>query len=210
MMQSEPPITSTSQPAQIDGPLLSESSSQAPSIDRAPVAATIVLATLLLAGIAVRMHFNDLASLHPGDEAVYFTYMTQLRDAGGIAHYEAVVRQYLTNPDFRFSPSPSRYGFILTGYAWCRLMGGFSAHAIANLSTLCSVGLLLLTTGLARRAGGMPLALATAALCLASPLELGMGRRALSDMTFALVQVGSVWAYYEAQQKSSGISMRSP
>jgi hypothetical protein len=165
----------------------------------------VALCLLLSGGTVLRWHLNDVSAFSRADESIYLEYVTTLRDHGGVRHYDSLVEWYLGDPSMSRYPTPYRYAYILGAYGVASVTGDFTHHALATLSTLCSIGLFVIAVLMAYGAGGLPLALVCGTLLLASPLELAMGRRALSDMPLAAATLAALWALWSASRHSSRV-----
>jgi hypothetical protein len=132
----------------------------------------------------------------PTDEATYLAQASWIASKG-LSSYPELVADHLADPAHGTLPSPLRWGWILLAAGWCSVSGA-SFASLAHLSTLASILVLLVGTGLGYRLGGTRAALLSAALLGTSALGLSEGRRAMADETWALVAVGAVWAWVDA------------
>jgi hypothetical protein len=139
---------------------------------------------LLLAGLILRVMVNDVAQYSPADESTYVFQVNMVLTG----QYPELIRRYLETPALHDYPTPTRWGYLGLASAWCRFVYPqrygvpevCDAHALAALSTFASCVALVLTWLLARLLipESTTYALALAAV---SPLQLLLGRRALSD-----------------------------
>jgi 4-amino-4-deoxy-L-arabinose transferase-like glycosyltransferase len=135
-------------------------------------------APLILIAAAIRVAINNVTSFF-GDENVYLEYAK----AGG---YHRVIRMYLDHPFFWFFPSPLRWSYVGVS----SLFSTF--HGLATLSTICGIVAVALTWFIARELFDARIALFATALVATSPLQLALGRRALSDEFFCAVVLASI------------------
>lgn len=136
-------------------------------------------AVLFLASAAVVPTLGRVEFASRADEGYYLYYASRVSKEGPAA-FSALAREYLREPERRFFPPPVRLSTIAAGAAAMRV-SGFSWRAL-QLVSLGSFLLLLaaLFFGL-RRLFGERVGFWAALLTAASPLHLGLTRRALSD-----------------------------
>jgi 4-amino-4-deoxy-L-arabinose transferase-like glycosyltransferase len=153
---------------------------------------TAILLFILIAGAALRITVNDVENYSPDDEAVYVR-TTAFLCQHGWTSYPTLVRNYLTDPEAWLYPHPMRWGhFALTTLA-CTLANRCDARTLADLSTVAGILSILLIFLLGRELLGDEAALIAAALTVASPLQLAMGRRALQDEVFCASVILTLW-----------------
>jgi hypothetical protein len=127
----------------------------------------------------------------PADEQVYATYSCLLtRD--GLGGYPEMVQGYLATPGAHLYPSPARWAFLLPDALVAELIG-CGPSAVAWVSTLSGIAMLVAVASLASRLFPTPVALVATAFVASSPLQLIVGRRALGDELLALVAVLAWW-----------------
>jgi 4-amino-4-deoxy-L-arabinose transferase-like glycosyltransferase len=153
---------------------------------------TAILLFILIAGAALRITVNDVENYSSDDEAVYVR-TTAFLCQHGWTSYPTLVRNYLTDPEAWLYPHPMRWGhFALTTLA-CTLANRCDARTLADLSTVAGILSILLIFLLGRELLGDEAALIAAALTVASPLQLAMGRRALQDEVFCASVILTLW-----------------
>lgn len=130
---------------------------------------------------ALRLFLNDVAVYSPADETIYLRYAQ--------TGYPGIIPLYIADSRFWLFPSPLRWAYIGLTSLFAR-----SARDLATLSTVCGIATVALTYLLASKLFERRTALIAAALVATSPLQLAMGRRALSDEFFCAVVVGSLAA----------------
>jgi hypothetical protein len=146
---------------------------------------TVALGLVLLFAGALRFYWNDVENYSPADETSYL-HDTQTLVAGGIASYPAIVDGFLGDPGRWVSPSPLRWGYAGVAALFCGLTRDVSFRALATLSTIAGLLSVLLTYLVGAELLGRWTAIFGAALVATSPLQLAIGRRALSDELFCL------------------------
>lgn len=155
------------------------------------------LALALAAGVYVGIEPTlGLVKFQAANDEGYYLRYVQALDRGGLTDLPELARAWLARAeDWRFPP-PSRVGYLVPASAWCALFGS-SFESLARLS-LTSLALLVLVQHFFARRHLAPLAAGCATLLLAaSPLLLGLGRRALTDAPLALLQISSLWLFLE-------------
>jgi hypothetical protein len=135
---------------------------------------------LLLAGLILRVLVNNVAPYSQADEAAY---VLQVSDLNVGVSYHQVLEKYFSNPQFHIYPPPTRWGYLFPMTFWCGTLypGPCDARALASFSTFASILALLLVYAVAREMYGRRVADFTLALSVVSPLQLHLGRRALTD-----------------------------
>ena len=141
---------------------------------------TWALIIILLAGVALRLYWNNVREYSPADEAVYTGVTRAIVDAGW-SSYPAVATEYLQDQRRWVYPGPLRWGNYLFTTLSCRVMGTCGPRSLAWVSTMAGIATLALTFLLAWNLIGVRAALLAAAFAATSPLQLGLGRRALQD-----------------------------
>jgi len=135
-------------------------------------------AALILIAAAIRVAINNATTFF-GDENVYLEYAK----ASG---FHGVIRMYLDHPFFWFFPSPLRWSYVGVSSLFA------SFHVLATLSTICGIAAVALTWLIARELFDARIALLATALAATSPLQLALGRRALSDEFFCAAVLASI------------------
>ena len=135
--------------------------------------------TLLAVSAALRIVLNNVAHFSPADETVYLRYAQE--------GYPRVVRMFLADPSLAVFPPPLRWAYIGATSFFCR-----THRDLATLSTIAGIAAVALAYVLALRLFDRRTALITAALVATSPLQLAMGRRALTDEFFCALFLASL------------------
>jgi hypothetical protein len=135
-------------------------------------------AGVILIAAAIRVAINNVSAFF-GDENIYLEYAK----ASG---YRSVIRMYLDHPFFWFFPSPLRWSYVTVSSFFS------SFHGLATLSTICGIAAVALTWLIARELFDARIALLATALVATSPLQLALGRRALSDEFFCAAVLASI------------------
>jgi hypothetical protein len=152
---------------------------------------------LLFAGALLRVSVNDVPVYSRADETVYLIYAKQLASDGAGA-YPKIVERYLSDSKNWMWPSPNRFGYFGTIGLACKASSDCSHRTLAWVSTLAGILALVGTFLLVRELVDVPTALCAMALSVASPLQLALGRRALSDEFFCAVLLFALWAFVRA------------
>ncbi len=150
---------------------------------------------LLVLGAAVRIAINDIDadSFATGaDEGTYIRTTAYLAEHGW-GSYPQVVRNYFADKEQWIFPPPLRWGWYAATTLAASVQGKSDGEALANLSTLAGIAAILLTWLLARELVDELAALLAAALCVTSPLQLALGRRALQDELFCAAVLLLFW-----------------
>src|SRR5260221_6866438 len=158
------------------------------------------VAPLLILAAAIRIAVDDVTSFSRADETVYLLYAKALAAGRG---FPAVVRMFVDDRGMWVLPNPLRWSYLGAATLACSFSSGdCSHHALAVLSTIAGIVAVLLTYWIGRQLFGLPVALAATALAATSPLQLALGRRALSDGVFralVLASIASVLLYLRAE-----------
>ena len=136
------------------------------------------VATVVALAAALRIAINNVTTFL-GDENIYLEYAKA-------AGYRTIIRTYIDHPFYWFFPSPLRWAYV--GVA--SMFSTF--HQLATLSTIAGVVAVVLTYAIARELYDARVALIAAALVATSPLQLALGRRALSDEFFCAVVLAAI------------------
>jgi hypothetical protein len=148
-------------------------------------------AALLTVASAIRIVFDNVASFSPADETVYLRY-TRLLAAGG--SYAQLVRGYFADARLWLFPDPLRWSYFETTSLVCRITGRCDYGTLAALSTAAGIAAVALTYVIGLQLFERRTALFAAAMMATSPLQLAMGRRALSDEFFCAMVLASIVA----------------
>jgi hypothetical protein len=152
-----------------------------------------LLVAIVAAAAALRVYFNNAVTWSRADERVYTDYSRFLLDHS----YRELVRQFLDDSSRWVYPNPLRWGYFLLTSLSCRMAGHCDERLLAWLSTAAGVACVWLTFRLGETLVSRPVGLWAAALTIASPLQLALGRRALQDELFCAVVLLSFIALAE-------------
>ena len=130
-----------------------------------------------------------MASFSPADETVYLRYTRVLAGGNGYAH---IVRMFFDDPNLWIFPNPLRWTYFETTSLLCRITGNCNYRTLAALSTAAGIAAVALTYVVGLQLFERRIALFAAALMATSPLQLAMGRRALSDEFFCALVLASI------------------
>jgi 4-amino-4-deoxy-L-arabinose transferase-like glycosyltransferase len=150
-------------------------------------------AGIVVAALLLRAMWNDVPHYSSADEAIYAE-QTRALVAHGWLSYPALVTRYLGEPHLWLFPPPSRWGYLALTTLTAHLNGASDPHALAWLSTVAGALSVLLAMRLGARLFSREVGLWAGALMLTSPLELALGRRALSDEPFCAALLASLLA----------------
>ncbi|HZP65057.1 MAG TPA: glycosyltransferase family 39 protein [Rudaea sp.] len=157
-------------------------------------AAWLAALVVLAAGMLVAATFPDAADYRgAADEGAYYRQGRTLVEEGVFAGYARIAHEYLASPAQQDFPDPLRVGTIAA--AATALAFADSYRALSWVSLTAYLLLLVAVWRFARRrwpAGQAVLALVFVA---ASPLALGMARRALMDSLACLFAALSLFAF---------------
>ena len=158
-------------------------------------------AALLTVAAAIRLFIDNVTSFSPSDETVYLRYTQVLASGGG---YVRVIRMFVDDRGMWVFPNPLRWGYLGATTLFCSLTGNCSYRHLAMLSTIAGIAAVALTYWIGLQLFDQRTALFAAALMTTSPLQLALGRRALSDEFFCAVVLGSIVAMLAATRPSPG------
>lgn len=156
-----------------------------------------LLLAILVGAAAIRLAVNDVSAFSPADEGTYIR-TTQALRALGWGTYPGIVQTFIADTRLWVFPDPLRYGWYALTTIATSVQFRDGGRAIANLSTLAGILAVLLTWLLAREVVDENAALMAAALGITSPLQLGLGRRALQDETFCAAVLLALWCVARA------------
>jgi 4-amino-4-deoxy-L-arabinose transferase-like glycosyltransferase len=162
------------------------------------------LALLLVLGAGLRLVVNDVALYSPADERHYVEQTQLLVDRGFFAGYPELVARQLGDVHAQLLPPPLRWGYLGLTTTAARLSGRCEPRTLAWLSTLAGIAVLPLAFALGRRWVGPAAALLGVALCVTSPLQLALGRRALSDEPLCAAVLLALWTTLRALDQREG------
>ncbi len=154
----------------------------------------ILFAAILIAGATLRVVWNDIDAddFSPDDEQRYVDYSTHLAQEGW-ASFPRLVHAHIVDQKEWIYPGPLRWGHLALTSLACRLSTECGPRALANLSTVAGILSILFTFLIGRLLLGDEAALVAAALTISSPLQLGMGRRALQDEVLCASALLTLW-----------------
>jgi 4-amino-4-deoxy-L-arabinose transferase-like glycosyltransferase len=159
--------------------------------------ATIFFTAILLAGALLRIYWNDVVEYSPADESVYTSFTTFLHDHGWSA-YPEMTQRYLANRTAWLYPDPLRWGYFALSSVAVSIAGHCTPRVLADLSTVAGILAIALTFLLGRELFDVNTGLIAALLTATSPLQLGMGRRALQDEVVCASMLLTIWLLVKA------------
>jgi 4-amino-4-deoxy-L-arabinose transferase-like glycosyltransferase len=109
-----------------------------------------------------------------------------------------MTRTYLDHPGNWLYPPPMRYGYLGAIGLACKLDSTCTHQTLAGVSTLFGILALVATFLFVRELFEVRAALVATALSVTSPLQLALGRRALSDEIFCAAFLLALWALVRA------------
>jgi 4-amino-4-deoxy-L-arabinose transferase-like glycosyltransferase len=145
----------------------------------------------------LRGYWNDVPQYSRADETVYLNFALRVSSEGASA-FPKMARDYLDHSENWKYPPPIRFGYVGAIGLACTLDSPCSHRTLAGVSTLFGILALVGTFLLVRELGDVRTALAATALSVTSPLQLALGRRALSDEMFCAVFLFALWALLRA------------
>ena len=150
----------------------------------------LALGLIVLVGAALRITWGDV-TVYGTDEAEYVgTARTLSADP---TRYGALVRGFVATPERWGLPLPTRWGSVALTTAAC-VVAPCTPRTLAWLETLAGIAAIGLTYAVARTLLGVMPALLAAAFTVTSPIQLGMGRRALEDELFVVAVLLAMWS----------------
>ena len=173
------------------------------SVQKSAASAQLPFAALLVVASAIRIFLNNVTAYSPADETVYLRY-TQMLARG--ESYARLVRIFIDDRAMWVFPNPLRWGYLGVTTLFCRLAGQCTYGVLATLSTIAGIVAVGLTYWIGLRLFERTTALMATALMATSPLQLAMGRRALTDEVFCAVVLASVAVMIEVARPSPGPS----
>jgi 4-amino-4-deoxy-L-arabinose transferase-like glycosyltransferase len=148
-------------------------------------------AALLTVSAAIRIFVNNVTEFSRADETVYLHY-TQVLAGGG--RYAEIVRMFIDDRGMWVFPNPLRWSYLGATTLFCSLAGECTHRTLAALSTVSGIAAVALTYWIGLQLFERRTALFAAALMATSPLQLALGRRALSDEFFCAMVLASIAA----------------
>jgi len=153
---------------------------------------------------------KSLAAIHPEpgyriigfDENLYEQYVLNL-DAIGLGAYPDLAEHYVVEQT-RSSDTvlpPTRVLYICSGYLWHRATSMEARASLKVISSLFSMGLLIVSTVFGIRAGGRRIGTTVCGLMAFAPTQVHMSQHALIDGVFAFWAVTCLWLLWENLQR---------
>ncbi len=147
----------------------------------------ILLITVFLFGLALRLSHLNVPFRSP-DEGIY-TYQAKVIAERGIDGTKALIAEYNSDSRMWLYPPPTRIGYDYALAAVMKITGIYNANAGTYLSTIASVGTLLLLVVIGLRFFD-PRSTFIALLGMSvSPMDLAMARRCWQDSLLAFAGV---------------------
>jgi dolichyl-phosphate-mannose-protein mannosyltransferase len=168
------------------------------SVDAANAPATrgrahlLGLLAVVVVSVTMRIAWNDVTRFSPADETHYLETARALAP-DVVARYPVLAAEYLAQPGAWKFPSFLRWGWYGIGATICKAQPDCSHRSLAWLSTLSGILVVLLAFAIGRARLGDRAALLGAAFVAVSPLQLGLGRRALQDELVCATVLVSLW-----------------
>lgn len=161
-----------------------------------PGASLAAVGLVALLCVLLAQSLGSIGYAARADEGYYVAYVRAVR-RDGAAGLPNLFRRYVEEEAYHIHPNPLRLGYIAAAVglsaAW-----GTSFRALSGLSIVSHLALVGATFALSKRRLGPGRSLALASLVGASPLGLGLARRALAD-SFATLWIGlSLWLLLDA------------
>ncbi|WP_242352235.1 MULTISPECIES: glycosyltransferase family 39 protein [Anaeromyxobacter] len=150
------------------------------------------LLAVVVVAAALRVAWNDVTTFSPADETHYLETARALAPSL-LERYPVLASEYLSQPGAWKFPSFLRWGWYGIGATICKAQPDCSHRSLAWLSTLSGVLVVLLAYAVGRARLGERAALLGGAFVAVSPLQLGLGRRALQDELVCATVLLSLW-----------------
>jgi 4-amino-4-deoxy-L-arabinose transferase-like glycosyltransferase len=122
------------------------------------------------------------------DEHIYGTYVRTLNEQG-VKGLRTIARAWRDDPRLNKGPLPFRVAYVAAGAAACRLLGGDTLENLASVSAVFGILTVAAAAWLLGRWATAGPAFLASLLVVASPLLLGLSRRALQDTMLAFLLV---------------------
>lgn len=162
------------------------------------------LLAIVLVGAAARVYWNNVEAYATSDHADETAYLLSAqalsRDPSG---YPAIVRAYLAHPAEQVDPPPVRWGGLIVTVAACEV-APCTYRTLAWVETLAGIAAIALIYAVARRLSSRSVGLLAAAFAVTSPIQLGMGRRALEDCLFLVAVLLALWSTLLLVERRNG------
>jgi tetratricopeptide (TPR) repeat protein len=162
-------------------------------VQGSPSANRWLLGAILVLSSVLRVFVADLTGRSQGDETSYVAATRFLLLSGWGAFGKLVSGTIAVGSTWTY-PTPLRWGYFGLGTLTCRIVTPCDARALVWLSTVAGVGCVVGTFAVGARLVGKKAALVAAALTVSSPLQLALGRRALSDEVYCAVFLAALWS----------------
>lgn len=153
----------------------------------------LALVAVVVAAATLRIAWNDVTQFSPADETHYLAIAKTLAPAM-LERYPALAAEYVAHPGAWKFPSFLRWGWHGMGAMVCKVQPDCTHRSLAWISTLSGITAVLLAYGIGRARLGERAALLGAAFVAVSPLQLGLGRRALQDELVCATVLAALWA----------------
>ncbi|WP_242342804.1 glycosyltransferase family 39 protein [Anaeromyxobacter terrae] len=152
----------------------------------------LALVAVIVVAATMRIAWNDVTRFSPADETHYLETARALAPSV-LARYPVLAAEYLSHPTAWKFPSFLRWGWYGIGAVVCKAQPDCSHRSLAWISTLAGILVVLLAYAVGRARLGERAALLGAAFVAASPLQLGLGRRALQDELVCATVLAALW-----------------
>lgn len=146
--------------------------------------------------LLLRAVHNDIEKYAPNDERMMMTRADYINTSG--LSYKQMVEEFMKDWRQSVTPSPIRYGYLYP-LSWIFKITGPSERVMAWISTLSGVMTIYLVYLLTKHLYGESPAIIAAMLCIPSPLQMHLSRRALQDQLVCATTLGALWALLTGQ-----------
>jgi hypothetical protein len=144
-----------------------------------PLLPLVVLASILLAGVAFRLAWFEIEKRTP-DEEVYTVCAARVLDHGPFAVAD-MVRSFNASPALWHYPQPTRAGHFLLVAAAMAVGNDESPRAASRVAFAASLAAMAILAGVAWRIFGPWMAVVAVAFVASSPADLTLARRGWAD-----------------------------
>jgi hypothetical protein len=141
---------------------------------------------------ALRVYLNNVDHTTRGPDELW-TLKRAALFASGVS-FRAACEDFLNDWKQWTTPSPIRFGYLYPLALVFHFMGRWSFRVVTSVSTFAGVASVMLTGLIARELAGPTASLIAIVLSIASPLQLHLGRRALSDQVVCALSLGALLA----------------
>lgn len=156
----------------------------------------IIIALILFSLFSVYVTMPSENSFRKtADEGSYFNFAYLVSDRG-ISEFPKLAETYINDINARAFPAPLRVGHILVTSFWFKIFGP-TFTSLACFSFLCFALFLAVSFYFAEKHFGEDAAYIFTLLLSSSPLMMGMGRRALSDMHGNFIMGIAIWLFLD-------------